>query len=111
VIRVERSLLAHKLRTGRDGNDLVFGRSASAPFTPGAARATDVMLARLSLARAWAHTARGLGFQEQAAGKKGRVIVAASTVAIVAIAVVIVVALIALIYIVPRGGRRRRPKL
>lgn len=25
-----------RLRTGRDGDDLVFGRSASAPFTPGA---------------------------------------------------------------------------
>jgi integrase len=30
---------AHKLRTGRDGADLVFGRSPSLPFTPGAARA------------------------------------------------------------------------
>jgi hypothetical protein len=50
----------------------------------------------------------GLGFHERAAGEKGRVVLAASTVAIVAIAVVIVVALFALIYIVPRGGRRRR---
>jgi hypothetical protein len=38
------------------------------------------------------------------------VIVAASTVAIVAIAAVAIVALIAFIYIVPRGGRKRRPK-
>jgi hypothetical protein len=48
------------------------------------------------------------GFHEEAAGKKGHVIVAASTVAIVAIAAVVIVALFALIYIVPRGGRRRR---
>jgi hypothetical protein len=39
------------------------------------------------------------------------VILATSTVAIVAIAAVIIVALIALMYIVPRGGRRRGPKL
>ena len=38
-------------------------------------------------------------------------ILAASTVAIVAIAAVVIVALIALMYIVPRGGRRRGPKL
>jgi len=38
------------------------------------------------------------------------VIVAASTVAIVAIAAVVIVALIAFMYIVPRGGRKRRPK-
>jgi len=38
------------------------------------------------------------------------VIVAASTVAIVAIAAVAIVALIAFMYIVPRGGRKRRPK-
>jgi hypothetical protein len=50
----------------------------------------------------------GLGFHERAAGKKSRVVLAASTVAIVAIAAVIVVALVALIYILPRGGRRRR---
>jgi hypothetical protein len=49
-----------------------------------------------------------LGLHERAAGKKSRVVLAASTVAVVAIAVVIVVALIALIYILPRGGRRRR---
>jgi hypothetical protein len=49
-----------------------------------------------------------VGFYEQVAGKRGCVILAASTVAIVAIAAVIIVALIALIYIVPRGGRRRR---
>jgi hypothetical protein len=39
------------------------------------------------------------------------VIVAASTVAIVAIAAVAIVALIVFMYIVPRGGRRRGPKL
>jgi hypothetical protein len=39
------------------------------------------------------------------------VIVAASTVAIVAIAAVAIVALIVFMYVVPRGGRRRRPKL
>ena len=32
---LRRHLLEHKLRSGRDGADLVFGRSASAPFTPG----------------------------------------------------------------------------
>jgi len=31
---LRRRLLEHKLRTGRDGDDFVFGRSASAPFTP-----------------------------------------------------------------------------
>ena len=46
-------------------------------------------------------------FYERAAGKKRRVILAASTVAIVAIAAVVIVALLALIYILPRGGRRR----
>jgi hypothetical protein len=49
-----------------------------------------------------------LTFSRQAAGKKVRVIVAASTVAVVAIAVVVIVALLALVYILPRGGRRRR---
>jgi hypothetical protein len=39
------------------------------------------------------------------------VVLGASTVAIVAIAAVVIVALIAVMYIVPRGGRRRRPKL
>jgi hypothetical protein len=39
------------------------------------------------------------------------VIVAASTVAIVAIAAVVIVALISIMYVVPRGGRRKRPKL
>jgi hypothetical protein len=38
-------------------------------------------------------------------------IVAASTVAIAAVAAVVIVALIAFMYIVPRGGRKRRPKL
>jgi hypothetical protein len=39
------------------------------------------------------------------------VILAVSTVSIVAIAAVIIVALIVFMYVVPRGGRRRRPKL
>jgi hypothetical protein len=52
-----------------------------------------------------------LRFRKQAAGKERRVIVAVSTVSIVAIAAVVIVALIVLMYIVPRGGRRRRPKL
>jgi hypothetical protein len=39
------------------------------------------------------------------------VILATSTVAVVAVAAVVIVALIALMYIVPRGGRRRSPKL
>jgi hypothetical protein len=39
------------------------------------------------------------------------VILGASTVAIVAIAAVVIVALIVFMYVVPRGGRKRRPKL
>jgi Flp pilus assembly protein TadB len=39
------------------------------------------------------------------------VIVAVSTVSIVAIAAVVIVALLVFMYVVPRGGRRRRPKL
>lgn len=35
---LRRRLVAHKLRTGRDGDDLVFGRSATAPFVPTTAR-------------------------------------------------------------------------
>jgi integrase len=31
---LRRHLLEHKLRTGRDGEDFAFGRTASAPFTP-----------------------------------------------------------------------------
>jgi integrase len=31
---LRRHLLEHKLRTGRDGDDLVFGRTADRPFTP-----------------------------------------------------------------------------
>ena len=38
-------------------------------------------------------------------------ILATSTVAVVAVAAVVIVALIALMYIVPRGGRKRGPKL
>jgi hypothetical protein len=51
------------------------------------------------------------GFLPKPQDRNGRVILAASTTAIVAIAVVVVVALIALMYIVPRGGRKRRPKV
>jgi integrase len=36
VPSLRKHLLEHKLRTGRDGDDLVFGRTATAPFTPGA---------------------------------------------------------------------------
>jgi hypothetical protein len=43
--------------------------------------------------------------------RKSGVILGVSTVAIVAIAVVVIVALIVFMYVVPRGGRRRRPKL
>lgn len=43
--------------------------------------------------------------------RNGGMIVAASTVAIVAIAAVVIVALLAFVYVVPRGGRKRRPKL
>jgi hypothetical protein len=52
-----------------------------------------------------------LGFASKPQETKGRVILGASTVAIVAIAAVVIVALIVLMYVVPRGGRRRRPKL
>jgi integrase len=31
---LRRYLLEHKMRTGRDGDELLFGRTASAPFTP-----------------------------------------------------------------------------
>lgn len=48
-------------------------------------------------------------FPGTAHGENVRVIVAASTVAIVAIAAVVIVALIVFMYVVPRGGRRRRP--
>jgi site-specific recombinase XerD len=36
ILRAE--LLAHKLRTGRGGEDLVFGRTASLPFVPSTVR-------------------------------------------------------------------------
>jgi hypothetical protein len=52
-----------------------------------------------------------IGFRKRAAGNEGGVILGVSTVAIVAIAAVVIVALIVLMYVVPRGGRRRRPKL
>jgi hypothetical protein len=50
-------------------------------------------------------------FSGTPSGENFRVILAVSTVSIVAIAAVVIVALIVLMYIVPRGGRRRRPKL
>lgn len=31
---LRRELIAHKLRTGRDGDDLIFGRTAQLPFVP-----------------------------------------------------------------------------
>jgi hypothetical protein len=43
--------------------------------------------------------------------RKSGVILGVSTVGIVAIAAVVIVALIVFMYVVPRGGRRRRPKL
>ena len=52
-----------------------------------------------------------LVFASEPQETKGRVILGASTVAIVAIAAVVIDALIVLMYVVPRGGRRRRPKL
>jgi hypothetical protein len=73
---------------------------------------TDAGTATWARARVWSRSRPGAtqGFREQAIGKERRVIVAASTVAIVAIAAVAIVALIAFMYIVPRGGRKRRPK-
>ncbi len=53
----------------------------------------------------------GPGFREQTIGKEQRVILGVSTVSVVAIAAVVIVALIVFMYVVPRGGRRRRPKL
>jgi integrase len=35
---LRRELVAHKLATGRDGDDLVFGRAATAPFIPSTVR-------------------------------------------------------------------------
>ena len=35
---LKRELATHKLRTGRDGDDLVFGRTAAAPFIPSTVR-------------------------------------------------------------------------
>jgi hypothetical protein len=42
-------------------------------------------------------------------GYNGRVIVAASTVAVVAIAAAVIAVALVLWYVLPRGGRRRRP--
>ena len=36
--RVRKALAAHKLRSGRDGDDLVFGRTATLPFIPSTVR-------------------------------------------------------------------------
>lgn len=38
LANVRRELLEHKLRTGRGGDDLVFGRTATAPFVPSTVR-------------------------------------------------------------------------
>jgi integrase len=35
---LRRYLLEHKMRTGRDGDELLFGRTATEPFTPNHAR-------------------------------------------------------------------------
>jgi integrase len=48
---LRRYLLAHKLATGRDGDDLLFGRTARAPFTP--------TFARKRALEAWAAAAVG----------------------------------------------------
>jgi integrase len=40
--RVYRALVAHKLATGRDGDDLVFGRTATDPFVPSTVRSRAV---------------------------------------------------------------------
>jgi integrase len=48
---LRRYLLAHKMATGRDGDDLLFGRSARAPFTP--------TLVRKRAREAWAAAAVG----------------------------------------------------
>jgi integrase len=54
---LRRHLLEHKLRTGRDGRDFVFGRTASAPFTP-----THV---RKRALKAWAAAAVGAFLQSE----------------------------------------------
>lgn len=56
-------------------------------------------------------TGSASGFRFCAAGEPANVVIATSTVAIVAIAAVAIVALIALMYVVPRGGRKRRPRI
>ena len=38
VAPVKRRLIAHKLATGRDGDDLVTGRTATRPFVPSTVR-------------------------------------------------------------------------
>ena len=54
---LRRHLLEHKLRSGRDGSDFVFGRSATAPFTP-----THVRDKALT---AWAAAAAGAFFRSE----------------------------------------------
>jgi hypothetical protein len=54
---------------------------------------------------------RRFRFAHNPSGKTRAVMLAVTTVSIVAIAVVAVVAIIALMYFLPRGGRKRSPKL
>jgi len=49
------------------------------------------------------------GFRVDQSGKKDGVLVAASTVAIVAIAAAVIVVALLVLYVLPRGGRRKRP--
>jgi hypothetical protein len=51
------------------------------------------------------------GFASEPKERSGDVILGVSTVSIVAIAAVVIVALIVFMYVVPRGGRKRRPKM
>jgi hypothetical protein len=50
-----------------------------------------------------------LGFYKRSAGEKAFVIVAASTIAVVAIAAAVIVVALLAWYVLPRGGRRKRP--
>lgn len=57
--RVRRELAAHKLRTGRDGDDLVFGRTAREPFIPTTTRArADAAWKAAGLSRITLHEGR-----------------------------------------------------
>jgi integrase len=57
---LRRYLLAHKMRTGRDGDELLFGRTAGEPFTP-----THV---RKKARQAWAAAAVGAFLRGEPAG-------------------------------------------